>query len=575
MTNRYEELLLPEQRDRIVGKVITALKTQGQLTASTLNDFRDLFRAGKPIPGFNKDPLRAVPPLLKQHLLERLDENPDLDGLIASVWAESQQDLREAVTDHIRGIDESFLTADDVDEEFWDVQVALLAEEHGDYEEDDILLMTKLCYAQAKSQAAGEAGDTAPERPDGQYGHMMDGDLAAVLETLRAMPSASPQWRDAIPRFVEAVEDLIKEKNQELVRVRGVTTALIHIQSVFQSELSFFTEQEVEWDAPKLAALMAATHGVDQAAEALSELKDALTIYREIKEIADTIVEERKRRGRRHEVEVVIEGKLSEIDEVSRTASMPEKTELNGGETPANETDSIAKLSPEENAELIEELRTLRQEHDATTANSLELQGEVTGLRADKKALTEEVAELRDQLRISETNATNWRAAYEAGMRSEDSSAPEPIPEEFASVREAWELAKARLGDRLAFRPNKKSEIDYNYRRPREVWDALEWLATTYHDSQTGESRVMDLNESIRNACSGWEYRPNQTDITLNTFREWYETTKDGKTFELREHLAKGTGRDANVIRIAFAWDEDSERVIVGYIGPHQRSRSS
>ena len=61
MTSRYEELLLPEQRDRIVEKVVSALKAKGQLPAKTINDFRDVFRAGKPIPGFNNDPLRAVP----------------------------------------------------------------------------------------------------------------------------------------------------------------------------------------------------------------------------------------------------------------------------------------------------------------------------------------------------------------------------------------------------------------------------------------------------------------------------------------------------------------------------------
>ena len=229
----------------------------------------------------------------------------------------------------------------------------------------------------------------------------------------------------------------------------------------------------------------------------------------------------------------------------------------------------------EADAALLEELRALREEREAAEDDRRELQGEVTGLQADKQALADEVAELRDQLRISEAQASNWRNAYEAGMSSDDSAGQEPIPPEIESVRQAWELARARHKDRLVFRPNKKSELDYGYRRPREVWDALDWLATTYHDAQTGKARVIDLNESIRNTCSGWEYKPNQTDITFNTFREWYETTWDGKPYELREHLAKGTGRDANVIRIAFAWDEDAERVIVGYLGPHQRSRGS
>ena len=224
---------------------------------------------------------------------------------------------------------------------------------------------------------------------------------------------------------------------------------------------------------------------------------------------------------------------------------------------------------------LISSNHALKQDSASIEDKVRALEGEIAGLNADKLTLTEEVAELRDQLRISESQTANWRIAYEAEVKSKDASAPEPIPAEVESLRRAVDLARARYGDRLVFRLNKKSDQDYNYSRPKEVWDALEWLATTYHDSQTGEAQTIDLNESIRNTCGGWEYKSNQTDITFNMYREWYTTTKDGKTYELRKHLSKGTGRDANVIRIAFAWDEDSERVIVGFVGPHQRSRSS
>lgn len=572
MTSRYEELVLPEQRDRIVEKVVAALKSDGQLPGKTLSAFRDLFKAGKPIPGFNNDPLRAMPPLLKRELLERLDQTPEIEPLIVGVWTDAEPELRDIVGGHLDGLEQEVFLTDDIDEEFWDVQVSSLADRHAEYEEDDILLMTKICLARTKSQAGSEGG--ADDEVEGEP-LPMEGDLGNVLESLRDMPASSPQWRDSIPRFVEAVEELIKEKNQELVHVNGITSDLIHIQSVFQSELSFFREEDEEWDTPALATLLAASQGVDEASQSLSRLKEELTTYRQIKERADNIAEERERRGLRQDLEEAIEGTLREIDEASRAAVKAVEPESSGLATHPGKTDAHAKSSPGENAELIEELQALKREQESATSESLVLQREVEGLQADKQALADEVTELRDQLRISETNATNWRNAYDAGMSTEDMAAPEPIPAEIASVSEAWDLAKARLGHRLAFRPNKKSEIDYNYKRPKEVWDALEWLATTYHDVRTGKTRVIDLNESIKNTCSGWEYRPNQTDITLNTFREWYETTKDGKTFELREHLAKGTGRDANVIRIAFAWDEDSERAIVGYIGPHQRSRSS
>ena len=154
-------------------------------------------------------------------------------------------------------------------------------------------------------------------------------------------------------------------------------------------------------------------------------------------------------------------------------------------------------------------------------------------------------------------------------------AASAPVPAEIESIRQALSLAKARYDDRLVFHLNKKSDTGYNYTRPKEVWDALEWLATVYHPTQTGEARVMDLNESIRNTCSGWEYKANQNDITFSMYREWYTTTKDGRAYELRKHLSKGSGRDRNVIRIAFEWDEETGTVLVGYIGPHQRSRAS
>ena len=571
MTSRYEELLLPEQRDRIVGKVVTALKTQGQLPSKTLNEFRDLFKAGKPIPGF-KDPLRAMPPLLKQQLLERLEQNPDKEGLVVGTWADIEPQLLEAVSEHIGSLDPQTYEGDDLDEEFWDAQVGLLAEKHGSYDENDILLMTKVCYWRANLEVSPE-GAEAQRKSREPY--PMETALDAVLESLGNMPAASPQWRDSIPQFVESVEELIKEKNQELVRVEGITSDLTHLQSVFQTELAFFRQQDEEWDAPAVATLLAADRGVDEASKFLSELKDSLTTYRRIKNPASTLAEERERREQRHELEEVIEGILTEIDEISRAT--PAANEVDASEPAGHSEDADApeQITTEADTALLEDMRVLRDEHEVLAASNRELSGEVVGLRADKQVLADEVAELRDQLRISEINETNWRNAYEAGMSSEDSPAPEPMPAEVESVNRALELAKARYGDKLVYWPNKKSDPDYNYRRPKEVWDALEWLATTYYEVQTGKERVIDLNESIRNTCGGWEYKANQTDITFNVYREWYITTKDRKVYELREHLAKGTGRDANVIRIAFAWDEDSERVIVGYVGPHQRNRAS
>ena len=586
MTSRYEELLMPEQRERVVEKVVTALKTQGKLPTKTLNDFRDLFKAGKPIPGFNNDPLRAMSPLLKQQLLERLDLNPDLEGLIVSTWADTEPQLREAVSERIDSLDPLSHEGDEIDEELWDAQVSMLAAANSDYEEDDILLMTKICFAHAKIKADSDREDGevwAETKPAPRDPFPMEETLDAVLESLRDMPAGFPQWSDAVPRFVASLNELIDEKQNELIQVRGLMTDLDHIQDAFETELAFFRHGGEEWDTPIVAMLLAVDSGIDESTRRLAELKDALASYHQIKERADNLAEERERREKRHDLEETIEGMLHEIDKLSHAAA----AEAEPAAAPAEDIQQQAQS--EADSQLREELNALRGEYESLLSSnhtlkqdsaSIEdkvraLEGEIVGLNADKQTLTGEVAELRDQLRISETKEINWRNAYEAEMISKDSSSHDPIPVDVESVRRAVDLARARYGDRLVFRLNKKSDQDYNYSRPKEVWDALEWLATTYHDSQTGEAQIIDLNESIRNTCGGWEYKSNQTDITFNMYREWYTTTKDGKTYELRKHLSKGTGRDANVIRIAFAWDEDSERVIVGFVGPHQRNRNS
>ena len=599
MTSRYEELLMPEQRDRVVEKVVTALKTQGKLPTKTLNDFRDLFKAGKPIPGFNNDPLRAMSPLLKQQLLERLDLNPDLEGLIVSTWADTEPQLREAVSERIDSFDPQSHEGDEIDEELWDAQVSMLAAENSDYEEDDILLMMKICFAHAKIKADAsrdtDSSDTDDDAVEVKVG-TAPAALSDVLNRLRMLPAESQAWHEDIPRFAEALNELISTKDEERNQLSRMLEDFEELQKQFSSELEFFGRQAADWGIHSLGINSLATSAsISEAAQKFSELETALANYRAVTDRADRIDEERQRREQRHDLEDAIERILSEIDDLAQNAITPDDDPSTDApilsKTEASADSAETQLQPQLEAysDLQDELNLLRGEYEALISSnhtlkrdsaSIEdkaraLEGEIAGLNADKLTLTEEVAELRDQLRISETKETNWRNAYEAEKSSKDSPAHDPIPVDVESVRRAVDLARARYGDRLVFRLNKKSDQDYNYSRPKEVWDALEWLATTYHDSQTGEAQTIDLNESIRNTCGGWEYKSNQTDITFNMYREWYTTTKDGKTYELRKHLSKGTGRDANVIRIAFAWDEDSERVIVGFVGPHQRSRSS
>ena len=104
------------------------------------------------------------------------------------------------------------------------------------------------------------------------------------------------------------------------------------------------------------------------------------------------------------------------------------------------------------------------------------------------------------------------------------------------------------------------------------VLDALEWLATTYYRSRTGEISVPKLDDSIYELCR-WRYVSNQSDVTMGQYESSYKTIVDGQAYRLEEHIGRGSSKDpVNTIRVAFHWDRERRRVIVGYIGQHQQT---
>ena len=93
--------------------------------------------------------------------------------------------------------------------------------------------------------------------------------------------------------------------------------------------------------------------------------------------------------------------------------------------------------------------------------------------------------------------------------------------------------------------------------------------------SRLGDIVVTDFDLSVRETC-GWWYKPSQGETTMTSYRNSYTTQLDGKTYWLKEHIGKGTNRDARyTIRIAFDWDRERKAVVVGYIGRHQQTDAS
>lgn len=146
-----------------------------------------------------------------------------------------------------------------------------------------------------------------------------------------------------------------------------------------------------------------------------------------------------------------------------------------------------------------------------------------------------------------------------------------------ANVEEALERAQQLFAGRLVFSLNAKSEVRRNpFEQPEQLLEALSWLANQYFDSKSGAKPGTRLRDSIREILRDWFYSGGQSDQTMGQFREWYRCHFEDRNWELGEHIGTGTSKDSrHSIRVAFTWDKQGKRVIVGFIGQHQRSRKT
>ena len=215
------------------------------------------------------------------------------------------------------------------------------------------------------------------------------------------------------------------------------------------------------------------------------------------------------------------------------------------------------------------------KEFEALRSENLALKDRVSSLSVENRDLRDREEALETELFSSQEREDSWRLAYRSAVDGSYEEEAEDAPQ-IASVNDAVELARSRFRQEMVFAPNSESNIEDNpFTDPQRVWQALQWLGTTYFASRMGRLRVTDFDQSIKEAC-GWWYKGDQGETTLSRYEKSYTTRVDGKRHSLEEHIGKGTTFDARyTIRIAFDWDRERRQVIVGYIGRHQQTGAS
>ena len=550
--------------------------------------------------------------VLQEQIVQTVTTSDLLAGAVLRCWAESHPSLREAVERHLTGrglttpgpnLSGKLFRGHWLKDQWEGEQESFVQTYNDDFDSGDIALM--LCYV------SGNFPPT-PEASSNEAGEVtLNQALSSALLSLRELPATSQEWERQIPDFVASVSRLIEEKAAQLRWSEEFDAILLSVRETYADLLEFFEEDTHQWAAGRVSEEADSTSALKLA----SVLQSRLAEYRPIHDRAPSFSEERERTRLRDTLQPSILMTLQEIaalmtgefaaPESSPITPMHPETLLAAPDTPRNATPADSSPDPARpldsespQAPPLQEAHTLVEpaqrkspvvtveapaESAASTPPELKtLQSENHGLRDNAIALSsanqdlkDEVEALKTELFSSQEREDSWRLAYRSAMDGslEEVGVAPPVVE---SVLDAVEIAKSRFRQELLFAANSESSIEDNpFTDPARVWEALQWLATTYYASRMGRLRVTDFDQSIKEAC-GWWYKSDQGETTVSRYKVSYTTRVNGKRYTLVEHIGKGTTFDARyTIRIAFDWDREKRQVVIGYIGRHQQTDQS
>ena len=604
--------ITPEFRTALVSRVLNSFpdlpESARQSLRAAVNDEITLsaggFRRGQA--GRALDGLRTI---LQEPIETAIQKSSKLACAVFRCWAESHASLREeserylASSEHpTGGLDlpgrrfRNSWTPEEVESE-----VDAFSAVHGGYGRDDIGLM--LCYVSGNFPLQPDAGSEERGVAD---------TISELLTTLQTLPATSSLWEGVIPKFAASVSSLIEEKAAQLRWASDFDSILEALRRDFSELLTFFEQDTHEWAASRVS------HQADTAAALglVENLQSLLTEYRVVHDRALSISEERELSKKRDALQPAIMHALGDIDALmtgepggeSAASSAPtagtaprapvdiksagEAPEPSVGRLDSTPQDSSRELNYRGSGHQLSPIAgtspseppVATAEPQSFTGHDFEaLQSENSGLRDSAVALSSENQDLRDEVESlkaelfsSQEMEESWRMAYRSAINGAGTDVEKEAPPQLESVDAAVDMARNRYKQELLFAPNSESNIaDNPFIDPAKVWEALRWLATTYYASRMGRLRVTDFDQSIKEAC-GWWYKGDQGETTLSRYEKSYTTRVDGKRHWLAEHIGKGTTFDARyTIRIAFDWDRERRRVIVGYIGRHQQTDAS
>ena len=537
-----------------------AVRSRGKAPAGLRKALNKAIRSRIQVQGF-QDSSRAPPPKLNDPVRRELELcNSELGGALLRVWGEARPELRALVRTYLETTDLTRAEPRPDDnarllpiwlENDWRQHLQAVLEAHPEQNEHEVGLMLCLVAGRVPVREADEAS-LAVGSPL----------LRKWLDELAALSPTERDWED-LDAFLNAARQLAdaKAKRKTECQLKAAELAIKDVHDNHQEDVKYLGLDIGFWPRN----VEARPDLIDELLDVVKALKSELAAYQPLRPQAPSSEEERRRAQERGRREAAIAEIMSNWDELMASPKAPPEVQSD------RPVFRVGDPTPPAAANHEAELEALRQALDAEKNAKLLLQTEHDGYH-------QKIGELEKHRNVSAKREEYWRNLY---YEQRAHSAPDgtPAPANPLTVEEAIAKAKELFSQELVFAPNNKSKIDTNFEKPEQLFDALCWLATDYRrlrQNQDPSAGPADPTLSIRKACDGWFYKSNQTPTTIGMYTDWYKATANDKSYRLCAHIGKGNTRDPrSTIRVAFAWDEDSAQVIVGYIGPHQRNRQS
>jgi len=188
----------------------------------------------------------------------------------------------------------------------------------------------------------------------------------------------------------------------------------------------------------------------------------------------------------------------------------------------------------------------------------------------DVDMINEEISRLGRELDLlrKELDALLELVGEQGGSSASCPSAPQAPATVEDAVHQAASYAES-VGAPVVFAKGAyKSARRSRFNRPDEVLRLLRQLVDA--SSKWRDGKLDNWKSEF-----GTEYREEVSFHARNEFADDYVVNHDGQWYQLGPHFRVGTGAPTTVLRIYWAVDRDSRRIVVGHVGKKLRDKSN